>query len=338
MVKDVVNTKYQRLYMTCFGQAYSPCGKYLAVSNNFGSISLFSIELAISSSYNQNRLNSFFVFTACNCPIYCLKTEEGFLIGGTDDGDILAWKWSELLHKKNILSWSLSVPKNSSSLTIVPEINSIDILNENGMLKLFAGCGDNCVHSWDLNTHKYLVGYRGHNDYIHDIALLKQHQQLVSASEDGTLKIWDLRDSKNFIHSLQPCLDAKVARDHIGKWISFVCLDPNEDWMACGGGVNVCVWHRASLTLTSHFTQQNVTSNCALFYEDKIITGDSNGTVTHWSLAGEKKLEISMSSSNLYNIAINENSKSNKVMTVSGNSEKIDLCTNFSYRALTLQF
>ena len=57
---------------------------------------------------------------------------------------------------------------------------------------------------------------------------LYREKQLVSGGEDGTVRLWDLRNKEN-TNILQPHLDGKVARPKIGKWIGAV--DFTEDWL-----------------------------------------------------------------------------------------------------------
>ena len=64
---------------------------------------------------------------------------------------------------------------------------------------LYAGCGDSCVHSWDISAARkqppqrphYLRSYEGHTDYVLCLAV-RQCGQLVSGSEDGTVRLWGM--------------------------------------------------------------------------------------------------------------------------------------------------
>lgn len=52
--------------------------------------------------------------------------------------------------------------------------------------------------------------------------------QLSSASEDGTVCLWDTKRAK-CVHTLVPHLEAKLSRPNLGKWLGAVAL--NEDWL-----------------------------------------------------------------------------------------------------------
>lgn len=56
---------------------------------------------------------------------------------------------------------------------------------------LFAGCGDSQIHEWDLNAMRCVRSFAGHADYVHCVAL-RENGQLVSGSEDGTVKLWGM--------------------------------------------------------------------------------------------------------------------------------------------------
>ena len=55
----------------------------------------------------------------------------------------------------------------------------------------FATCSnDECIKLWDLNG-KLIEAMKGHNSYVYTIALNQLNGQLVSGSEDNTVKVWN---------------------------------------------------------------------------------------------------------------------------------------------------
>lgn len=52
--------------------------------------------------------------------------------------------------------------------------------------------------------------------------------QLASGSEDGTVRLWDIRQNE-VTSIIQPHTNGKVARPNLGKWIGAV--DLTEDWL-----------------------------------------------------------------------------------------------------------
>jgi WD40 repeat protein len=48
------------------------------------------------------------------------------------------------------------------------------------------------VKVWDSHAGTLIRSFRGHTGYIHDMAFSPDCRLLVSASHDGTAKVWDL--------------------------------------------------------------------------------------------------------------------------------------------------
>uniref|UniRef100_A0A0B6ZJ94 Uncharacterized protein n=1 Tax=Arion vulgaris TaxID=1028688 RepID=A0A0B6ZJ94_9EUPU len=190
---------------------------------------------------------------------------------------------------------------------------------------------------WDIESGRYLDSLTGHTDYIHSICLKDEGRELISASEDGTARIWDLR-AKDAVHMMKPFEHQMCARPHMGKWLQCLAMDEENYWLLLGGGPTLAAWHLKTLTPTVTFDTPGVAQNVALFYEDKIFSAGTNNILNHWSITGEHKMGVPVSPMSIYSIGINTASKSNKVMTVAGNSDKLDVCTNFGYKAFSLTF
>ena len=76
--------------------------------------------------------------------------------------------------------------------------------------RLFAGCGNGCIYSFDFETNKLIVilfsylytltliflcknkknKYEAHSDSIYQIVMKNTQNELVSCSEDGEIKSW----------------------------------------------------------------------------------------------------------------------------------------------------
>ncbi len=126
---------------------------------------------------------------------------------------------------------------------------TVDCMINGENFTAFAACGDNNIHHVDLEYGKVKHAFSGHTDFIHSMSLVyvttiflfcMKHilnhlcficisgNQLSSASEDGTVCIWDTRKSKP-VHVITPHLESKLNRPHLGKWVGAVAM--NEDWL-----------------------------------------------------------------------------------------------------------
>ncbi|XP_033095266.1 THO complex subunit 6 homolog [Anneissia japonica] len=85
-------------HLTVFSQCFSPCGNYLVIGNNYGTISVFNLMTALSSNANEHHRKPSFSYQACSGPIYSIVSSELFLICA-GSGDIKAYKWADILQK-----------------------------------------------------------------------------------------------------------------------------------------------------------------------------------------------------------------------------------------------
>ncbi|KAJ9595991.1 hypothetical protein L9F63_012812 [Diploptera punctata] len=171
----------------------------------------------------------------------------------------------------------------------------------------------------------------GHDDYIHSIHNIGS--QLASGSEDGTVRLWDMRQ-KTYTNTIQPHLSDKLVRPELGKWIGAVAI--SEDWLLCGGGPRLSLWHLRSLDVTTAFQLDDSGIHLAMFYDDRIMAGGASSNFYNLNYTGDTYAQIPSSSTCIYSAVYQETPL--KVMCLAGSSAKIDLCTNFSYRDQILSF
>ncbi|KAM9583685.1 THO complex subunit 6 isoform 1-T1 [Trichechus inunguis] len=251
----------QRLHMTVFSQSVSPCGKFLAAGNNYGQIVIFSLSAALSSEAKEESKKPVVTFQAHDGPVYSMVSTDRQLVSA-GDGEVKAWLWAEILKKGSKELWRRQPPYRTS--LEVPEINALLLVPKENSL-ILAG-GDCQLHTMDLETGAFTRALRGHTDYIHCLALRERSPEVLSGGEDGAVRLWDLRTAKE-VQTIEVYKHEECSRPHNGRWIG--CLATDSDWMVCGGGPALTLWHLRSSTPTTIFPmrapQKHVT-----FYQDLV--------------------------------------------------------------------
>ncbi|XP_029997819.1 THO complex subunit 6 homolog isoform X1 [Sphaeramia orbicularis] len=317
------------LHMSVFSQSFSPCGRFLAAGNNYGQIALFSLSAALSPDASALNQKPVLTFTAHEGPVFCLLSTDVHLLS-SGNGEISAWSWSELI-KKNVKPVWTRRPNYRSSLEI-PEINAMTLNPRDDTL--IVGGGDNNVHILDLEQGVFKAVLQGHTDYIHCLSVRERDNEILSGGEDGAVRVWDTRTGRS-AHCIEVYKYEMCARPQFGKWIS--CVTTDSDWMLCGGGPALSLWHLRSLSPTSVFPLTGCQRQ-AVFYQDMILAVGDGPVVSHCLLGGDVRAQIPCSSQSLNTLQSNSSSTEYRVLTVGGSSAHIDVFTNPSYRAFSLRF
>ncbi|KAJ8676208.1 hypothetical protein QAD02_011994 [Eretmocerus hayati] len=329
-MSDNANSKL--FYNTVLCQTFSADGQYLIAGNIYGDISVYNLSSVLGPKRAENEvLGPTYQFKAYpDQQVQSMLTTSNFLVTGTC-GEISGWDWKIVTSSKASKikpSWVVQIPMKKDSLEKA-DVNCMIYSKENHIV--YAGCGDNKVHIINLDNGKIVGSLSGHTDFIHSIAL--SGQQLASGGEDGTVRLWDLKNREN-TNILQPHLDDKVARPKLGKWIGAV--DFTEDWLLCGGGPKLSLWHVRTMEAATVFNLPDEGIHVADIYEERIIVGGTMPYLHHVTYQDVPLAKIPVSSNTVYNIAYQEQPR--KILSIGGSSNNIDVCTNFNYREMVLKF
>ncbi|XP_053208869.1 THO complex subunit 6 homolog [Panonychus citri] len=330
----------KQYYATILCQTFSHDGKYLIASLKSGKLALFGISRIFDSHENQpcsdkSIYQPSISIQAHKDAIYGLTGNKSLILTG-GKGEIKCWKWSDLVNQNTIESqWSITLAHGDSILR--PEINSLVLCgNDETDELLLAGCGNNKIYGYDLESNQPRLTLDGHTDYINCLAYSKQSNILFSGSEDGSVCLWDLRIGKT-VNTIEPYKHNELNRP-FGKWIGSIALDNSSEWMVCGGGPHLSSWHLRSLSRGVVFESSScdVTSQVALIHNDYVVSGGSSSQVSTWSLNGKIFSEIPCEPFHVYSIAIHEKDQKS-LMAIGGSSYKINICTNFKYNDFHLE-
>ncbi|XP_044271762.1 THO complex subunit 6 [Tribolium madens] len=325
----MVNKLNKSFYNTVLSQTFTPCGNYLVVGDIYGTISVFHLSKLTnqgSSITKEDQLpkNTFTIKE--DVQINSLLTTKSFLVVGTV-GEILGYAWKNVkTSKKPSCSWSIEIPNSKDSFD-KPDVNCLVLENENNLL--FAACGDNNVYIFNIETRKEVRSLRGHKNYIHCINFF--NNKLVSGGEDGLVLLWDVRGGPP-VSRIEPHTRDKVARGELGPWIGGVGI--NDDWLLCGGGPRLSLWHLRSLNVSTVFPIDDKGIHVAEIYQDRIFAGGRSSLFYQMSFNGDIITEIPTSPVTSYSAVHQE--EPFQTLCIAGSSPKIDVCSNFIYKNLQL--
>jgi len=138
--------------------------------------------------------------------------------------------------------------------------------------------------------------------------------------------------------TIRPFEHELCARPQFGRNVNCVAID-EDNWMICGGGPKLSMWHLRSMKPMSVLEPfSSYMAKVCVLNENEILTGGNKNCLYTYSFDNKLKSEITTSTSFIYDVAINNASKSNKVMSIAGNGCSLDLCINFAYRSFSLTF
>jgi len=255
--------------VTVFGSGFTPDGRYLACSDNFGQVGIWNMEYYLFQNSNWVHDNETktealetistnsnlgagvekdFLLKAHKTPIYSIAVTENFLITGADE-EIKGWKtpWmnqgstssnakSDVDGGGNAVGkclFELKTPQLEGlrgSLSPWAETNGIAVDEVTNTKYVFSAAGDGNAYCWDLETQKVLTTFSGHSDYLHCISLICQNGLIATGSEDGTCKLWDRRAKQNCVATLE--LDESPGRE---KVVTCTAADSEGNWLSFGG-------------------------------------------------------------------------------------------------------
>uniref|UniRef100_T1GQT4 Uncharacterized protein n=1 Tax=Megaselia scalaris TaxID=36166 RepID=T1GQT4_MEGSC len=305
-------SKLRKLYNNVVSQTISSSGKYLFAGNVFSDIFVFEEPQKHPNIYPQH-----------SGVISCLEFHNDFLIVGAK-GSIYGLKFDELKnHLSKDKSWEVSLAevKNVNCFWLDKAINHI-----------FVGCDNNIIYQVSLEDGRVLRKFEGHKDFVH--CLTGSDDQIYSASQDGTLKIWDPRENLH-VNEIEPNKKDELKRPELGGFLGACAI--SNDWLICGGGPKLSLWHTKTLDFSQIDFAFPGKIHCASFIDDNIVVGGVNSSVQIYSINGSLKYDIPIENSPAtYSIVFQ--SDPYKFMSLTGYSNKLNILSDFKYVDIVLDF
>ncbi|KAI3979270.1 hypothetical protein MKX01_007746 [Papaver californicum] len=188
--------------------------------------------------------------------------------------------------------WSLNERKSTCTIRSAANVCCVQFSPYSPHLMAF-GSADHKMHCYDLrNTRIPWCSLAGHGKAVSYVKFL-DHETLVSASTDNTLKLWDLNQTISGALSTKAC--SLTYKGHTNEK-NFVGLAVSDGYIACGSETNeIYSYYRSlSMPITSHQfgsidpvsgqessddNGQFVSSICWRRKSNMLIAANSTGTI-----------------------------------------------------------
>ncbi|OAF65792.1 hypothetical protein A3Q56_06489 [Intoshia linei] len=244
---------------------FNPAFDLFAVGTNSSKIFLCEID---SESIVAKQLDV--LENVHNGSVYCLSwNRHGNLIATGSNDKII-----------NLIPFHTDLKKYNDNFSFINCHTGIvrdlfflnDNLNSEGIL-VSAGSGDNKIHVTDCSCCKSLISFKGHTDTIFSIESNKSCT-IVSASQDKTIKFWDIRSCN--------CFNA-ISSNLTGGPVISVSMD-NQDRFCVSGYSNgtILIWdlrmNKEMYKIKLH--QDSIRSIKYAYHDDYILTASYDGTAT----------------------------------------------------------
>jgi len=320
----------RRAYVRVLASAFSPDGKYLVAGTSEGRICIWKLSAVGDHAEIHHPTAAFHAHTGATYSV-CFANDGATLVSGGDDG-VRTWDWGTIagLQGGNIQPRGvLDTPRVEERGVVlpVPEINSVSILNQ----RVYGATGDGSAYEWDLATGQCLGRFEGHTGYLHALAARPSASQIVTGSEDGTIKFWDVRSRACTQTLWEP--NASNAPDP-ERWVSCLAVDDSDSWLVAGGGGRALVtWHMPSGTCAAVMPTASSPQVVEFNHSGEVVMGGNEPWIYTWATSGALLCRAASSNSSVFTVA---SDRVNKLVACGGTGGTMDVYVTPTSRSFTL--
>nr|CCA21506.1 conserved hypothetical protein [Albugo laibachii Nc14] len=265
------------------------------------------------------------VYTVC----FVSDRENPLVISGSDH-EICVWKWHDIValaqtsqrarDTGTLVPTTWYVPRTTTERGgVLPyyEINAMEWSTHVPNALWVAG-GDTNAYEWDIAVEKPVRTYQGHQAYLHDISYTHYTQQVITASEDGTIGIWDRRSEKA-LRYLSPKLENGFVRT--------IAIDTSSRWLACGGGSGDSgfwsLWHLPTfLPVHQELVDHHVHSTS--FLTNTLLSVGNDDCIRRWNVPSCSLMSATISTNRVcHQFCVVD--PSTRMIATGGDSNSIDI-------------
>uniref|UniRef100_A0A914E115 Uncharacterized protein n=2 Tax=Acrobeloides nanus TaxID=290746 RepID=A0A914E115_9BILA len=321
-----LQTTTQKFYTKIYQQNFSPDEKYLIASDAFNRLILFPL----TSPQKSNKSRRIW---RVKQPIYSMCTFSGsnILLCGDTTGKISGYSWNNIVGNQNGELKSNFVYSHKER-----EINNIASLDEGR--KFLLGYGDGSVGFGDLEMPgKLISSFESHSDQVNEIAT-RSDAEFLSCYNDGTVSMWDIRTGKKPVKVFNIHEEKRVLRQGFSKGIFTLAVD--NEFMVCGGDVELGLWHIGSGTLATTFNKATSFTDQTVYYATEMSNGSitaagTQSRIQYFDYSGNLLSTIPLKIPTVYSACSTKLDKPRVVTAVAGKSSNIEVILNHGYVSAT---
>uniref|UniRef100_A0A7S1UEX3 Uncharacterized protein n=2 Tax=Phaeomonas parva TaxID=124430 RepID=A0A7S1UEX3_9STRA len=230
---------------------WSPAGLHVAAGSDFGRICVWDAQPLLfppnpadddamdatetATPTTKRPVPPQGAFDATASPIYGLSSAPNSQLCVVAEEEVRLFRWADVLAPASapepvVTIKAMFVAAQKSKRPVMrPEFTCASAGGDGGVV---VGCGDGCLRLFDVGKGGGALASvnEGHKRAIHSVVQVGSDPRLfVTASEDGTAGIWDLRDSAAVVRR------AKLG-SRSGAWAAAAAVDADGGWALVGGG------------------------------------------------------------------------------------------------------
>lgn len=153
---------------------------------------------------------------------------------------------------------------------------------------LATGCSDGNIIFWDIRTPSLgmveLVKYHGHSQAIQALAFSHHGWNMISGSDDKTIKYWELPSTDELQKSGPIIVDTVNAHSDS---LTYLTYSPGDDVIAsCGKDNKVYIWNTRTKEKIFSIVGHSDIITCAQFANEgkQILTSSNDATIKRWDI------------------------------------------------------